>query len=124
MTHSCVLRFLQLIALLLVLPGVAGARDLVLTGGTLVDVSSFGSSTADIKDSVIVLRDGRITAAGLKSKVQIPAGAQVIDVSGKYIVPGLSDTFAALNNQAQANAYLYMGVTSIIGVAEPPGGRR
>lgn len=124
MTHSRALRFLQLVVLLLVLPGVAGARDLVLAGGTLVDVSSFGSSTADIKDSIILIRDGRIFAAGLRSEVQIPAGAQVIDVSGKYIVPGLTDAFAALNNQAQANAYLYMGVTSIIGVGEPPGGRR
>ena len=124
MTLLRALRFLLSLALVLALPGAAAARDLVLTGGTLVDVSSFGDSTADIKDSVIVLRDGRITAAGLRNEVQIPAGAQVIDLSGKYIVPGLSDAFAALNNQAQANAYLYMGVTSIIGVAEPPGGRR
>jgi len=99
-------------------------RPLVLTGATLIDVSSFGNSTADIKDSVVVIRDGKIAAAGPRSAVKIPAGAQVIDVSGKYIVPGLNDAFSALNNQAQANAHLYMGVTSIVGLGEPPGGRR
>ncbi len=124
MTRSRALRFLQSLALLLALPGAAAGRDLVLAGGTLVDVSSFGSSTTDIKDSVILIRNGEIVAAGPRNEVGIPAGAQVIDVSGKYIVPGLSDAFSTLNNQAQANALLYMGVTSIIGLGEPPGGRR
>lgn len=99
-------------------------RDLVFAGGTLIDVSSFGSSTADVKDSVIVIHDGKIAAAGPRKEVQIPAGARVIDVSGKYVVPGLNDAFSTLNNQAQANAHLYMGVTSIVGLGEPPGGRR
>lgn len=105
-------------------PAAEPSRDLVLAGGTLIDVSSFGNSTADVKDSVIVLRDGKVAAAGPRSEVNIPAGARVVDVSGKYVVPGLNDAFSALNNQAQANAYLYMGVTSIVGLGEPPGGRR
>lgn len=102
----------------------APATALVLAGGTLIDVSSFGSSQADIKDSVIVLQDGKIAAAGPRKDVKIPAGAHVIDISGKYVVPGLNDAFSTLNNQAQANAHLYMGVTSIVGLGEPPGGRR
>jgi imidazolonepropionase-like amidohydrolase len=102
----------------------APATTLVLAGGTVIDVSSFGSSQADIKDSVIVLRDGQIVAAGPRKDVKIPAGARVIDISGKYVVPGLNDAFSTLNNQAQANAHLYMGVTSIVGLGEPPGGRR
>ncbi|HKH44221.1 MAG TPA: amidohydrolase family protein [Thermoanaerobaculia bacterium] len=102
----------------------APAATLVLAGGTIIDVSGFGSSQADVKDSVIVLRDGQIVAAGPRSQVKIPAGARVVDISGKYVVPGLNDAFATLNNQSQANAYLYMGVTSIIGLGEPPDGRR
>lgn len=125
MTRPRGLRFLSFLAwLLLTFPGGAAARDLVLAGGTLVDVSGFGNSTADIKDSVVLIREGRIAAAGPRSEVKIPAGAQVVDVSGKYVVPGLTDAFSTLNNQAQANALLYMGVTSIVGLGEPPGGRR
>jgi len=102
----------------------AAGDTLVLAGGTLIDVSGFGSSTSDVKDSVIILGGGRILAAGLRSEVKIPAGTRVIDISGKYVVPGLNDAFSTLNNQAQANAHLYMGVTSIVGLGEPPGGRR
>ena len=94
------------------------SQSLVLVGGTLIDVSNFGKSIADIKNAVVVIQDGRIVAAGSRNKVKVPAKAQIIDVSEKYIVPGLIDGFAALGNQAQANAYLYMGVTSIVGVED------
>ena len=88
-------------------------RALVLAGGTILDVSSFGNSQSDVKDSVIVIHGGKIAAAGPKSEVKIPAGAQIVYIAGKYVVPGLNDAFSTLNNQAQANAHLYMGVTSI-----------
>jgi hypothetical protein len=99
------------------------AAVLVLTGGTIVDVSHSGKSTADVRDSVVVIRDGRIVAAGSRKKIAIPPDARVIPVDGAYIIPGLNDVFAGLNSQSQANAYLYMGVTSIVG-SDEPGGRR
>jgi hypothetical protein len=92
------------------------AEKLVLVGGTIVDVSNFGKSESDIKDSIIVIHHGKITAAGPKGKIKIPVSARVLNISGKYVIPGLSDAFATQNNQAHANAYLYMGVTSIIGI--------
>src|SRR5262245_20937824 len=99
-------------------------QALVLEGGTIIDVSNFGNSQSDIKDSIIVIKGAQIIAAGPRRAVKIPAGAKVINVAGKYIVPGLNDAFATQRNQAQANAHLYMGVTSIVGLDEPPGGRR
>ena len=99
------------------------AAALVLTGGTIVDVSHSGKSTNDIRDAVVVIRDGRIVAAGPRKKTPIPKDARVIPVDGAYIVPGLNDIFAGLNSQSQASAYLYMGVTSIVG-SDEPGGRR
>jgi hypothetical protein len=99
------------------------AAVLVLTGGTIVDVSHSGKTTADVRDSLVVIRDGRIEAAGPRKKIGIPADARVIPIDGAYIVPGLNDVFAGLNSQSQANAYLYMGVTSIVG-SDEPGGRR
>jgi len=53
----------------------AQPRLLVLAGGTLIDVSDFGKSEADIKDAVVVIQDGQIVAAGPRSKVKIPAHA-------------------------------------------------
>jgi len=97
----------------------AQSRYLVLEGGTLIDVSHFGKSEADTEDAVVVIHHSRIVAAGSRDKVRIRGKARKVNVSGKYIVPGLTDGFAALGNQAQANAYLYMGVTSIVAL---PGG--
>jgi Amidohydrolase family len=101
----------------------AQERPLVLDGGTLVDVRGFGDSTLDIPDAVVILRDGRIAAAGPRDGIAIPADARVIDVRGRWLVPGLHDLFATLNNQGQADAFLAMGVTSIVGNDEPDGRR-
>jgi hypothetical protein len=98
----------------------APAPTIALIGGTLVDVADFGRSTKDVADAVVVVRGGEIVAAGPRRSVKIPAGARRLDVKGKYIVPGLVDSFAALGNQSHANAYLYMGVTSIVGVDGRP----
>ena len=106
-----------------VLLGAQVPRPLVLVGGTIVDVSDFGRSTGDTADAVVVVHDRKIVAAGPRSRVSVPADGRELDVSGAFIVPGLNDVFATVNNQSQANAYLYMGVTSIVGLDEP-GGRR
>ncbi|PYQ62054.1 MAG: hypothetical protein DMF58_02815 [Acidobacteria bacterium] len=99
------------------------SQTLVLAGGTIVDVRDSGRSAGDIRDSVVVIREGHIVAAGARKKTKIPAGANVIRIDGAYVLPGLNDVFAGLNSQAQANAYLYMGVTSIVG-SDEPGGQR
>ncbi len=114
------------VALLLMVAPLASAatpQPIVLRGATLVDVSSFGASARDLEDAVVVIRGGAIEAIGPSGQVSTPPGAKVIDVTGAYIVPGLHDVFATVNNQGQANALLYMGVTSIVGLDEP-GGRR
>jgi hypothetical protein len=97
--------------------------SVALVGGTVVDVSAFGKSTDDIHDAAVIVENGRITAVGPRSSTRVPAGAQVIDASDKFIVPGLHDVFATVNNQAYANAFLYMGVTAIV-ASDEAGGRR
>jgi hypothetical protein len=94
-----------------------------LTGGTLIDVSNFGHSTHDIPNAVVVLRAGKIEAAGPAALVKIPRDARTLDYTGTYILPGLVDGFAGLNSQAQANAWLYMGVTTIVGFQDERRGR-
>ena len=44
----------------------------------------------------IVVRNNRIVAVGASGSVTVPAGARVIDVSGKTILPGFVDTHAHL----------------------------
>ena len=92
-----------------------------IVGGVLPDLTGEGRGTADVSDAVIVFRGDTILAVGHASDVGIPADALLIDAKGKWILSGLIDAFAVLNNQAFADSYLAMGVTSLIGVS---GGRR
>lgn len=92
-----------------------------LIGATLVDVADRGRSGHDIEDSVVLISGDRIVAAGPRDEIELPADVQEIDVTGRWIVPGLIDAFATLNDQSYADSYLAMGVTGIVGVG---GGRR
>lgn len=91
---------------------------IALVGGTLIDVSNSGHSTRDMPNSVVVLRAGKIEAAGPAALVKVPKDAKAIDCKGTYILPGLVDGFTGLNSQAQANAWLYMGVTTIVALQD------
>ena len=112
---------LSSILLVLIIAGmsvpVAGAAEVVVIRNvTVIDVSDYGTAKADFPDAIVVVRGDRIIAVGPADSVNIPDGAHIIDADGGYLIPGLIDCFAALNHQAQANAYLAMGVTTILGV--------
>ncbi len=91
---------------------------LVLVGGTIIDVTDWGHSARDIPDAIVVIREGRITDVGEPGQVAIPKGARLIDCTGKFLIPGLVDGFAGMNSQAQAQANLYMGVTTVVARAD------
>jgi len=113
-----------LIVLSLAVSTVYAQRDnarpaLAVIGGTLIDLSNSGHSTHDIPNAVVVLRDGKIEAVGSVRLMKIPRNARTINCKGTYILPGLIDGFTGVNSQAQANAWLYMGVTTIVGMQDP-----
>lgn len=81
-------------ALCCALPSTAWAQDpseatgtYVLTGGMLLD----GYESSPLHDAGVVVENGRITWVGPAADVEIPSGAQVLDVRGKTILPGLID---------------------------------
>jgi hypothetical protein len=96
----------------------ADGRPLVFDGATLVDVSRFGASDADVKDAVVVLGADRVVAAGPRRSVHVPKNARIVDARGRFIVPGLVDAFATQGSQSQASAHLYMGVTSFVDASD------
>lgn len=65
-------------------PGVLAQQITVLKGGTLID----GTGTAPQPNVNIVIKGDVIQSIG---SGRIPVGAEVIDVTDKYIVPGLWD---------------------------------
>jgi Amidohydrolase family len=90
----------------------------VLKGGTIIDVDNYGQSSHDIKNAIVIIQHGKIISVGVAGKIKIPEDATVHNLSGKFIVPGLIDGFGSVTNQAFANAYLYMGVTSVVTVED------
>lgn len=91
---------------------------LALTGGTVIDVTNWGDSARDLQNAVVLISGGRVIEVGPASAVPVPKGAQVIDCAGKFLIPGLVDGYTGLNSQAQANANLYMGVTTVVARAD------
>ncbi len=86
----------------------------MLTGGTVIDLTDWGRSARDLQNAVVIIRDGKIAEVGPASEIVIPKVARVIDCTGKFIIPGLVDGYAGMNSQGQANANLYMGVTTVV----------
>ncbi len=64
------------------------------TRGRLID----GRGGAAISDATVTVKDGKILAAGLRSEVSVPDDAQVVDISGKSILPGLIDAHVHIGN--------------------------
>lgn len=68
------------------------AGTVVLTGAKLLTMAGDGAGA--MENGVIVIVGDRIAAVGAAGDVQVPAGATVIDASGKVIMPGLVDAHA------------------------------
>jgi len=64
---------------------VADAQTTALRGSRVID----GRGGAPIDDATVVIRDGRIIAIGPSAATPVPNDAQVVDYTGKTIIPGL-----------------------------------
>jgi Amidohydrolase family len=101
--------------------GHAAVQPLAIVGGTLVDLGDYGNSSRDIRDAVVIVEGDKIVAVGPRSGVRVPRDARILDARGGYVVPGLIDGFGTQSSQAFANAYLYMGVSSVVTRLPVPG---
>ena len=105
--------------LLLLLPGVfpfsaSQAQSvpkptvLVIKHATLID----GLSPQPIYNATIIVSEGKIASVSTGS-VKIPAGATVIDLKGRWLLPGLIDAHAHLRELSSARIALASGVTTV-----------
>ena len=100
MRGAVTIRGAALGALALVLATPATAQTVALTGGTV----AIGDGSAPIPGGTVIVRDGRIVAAG--ANVAVPAGATVIDASGKWVSTGIVAGFTR------------MGIVEVDGVSQ------
>ena len=66
-----------------------GAQTVAITGGTVIPVSG-----PRIANGTVLIRDGRIVAVG--ANVTIPADAQRVDATGKWVTPGFINAATTL----------------------------
>jgi len=77
-------------ALMLGVASPAFAQTVAITNATL----ALGDGSEPIENATVVMRDGRIVAAG--AGVAVPASAEVIDARGKWAAPGMIAGFSRL----------------------------
>ena len=63
---------------------------LVLRGATAITMNGYEI----IENADIVVRDNRIEAIGSRGSLSLPENAEIMDVNGKYVMPGFVDTHA------------------------------
>jgi imidazolonepropionase-like amidohydrolase len=77
----------RLAAALLFSSSGALAQSTALVGGTVID----GTGTPGIPNAVVVVTGDRLTCVGTAAKCPVPFGATRVDVTGRFLTPGLVD---------------------------------
>jgi imidazolonepropionase-like amidohydrolase len=94
---------------LLSLSSIWAAAPVVIQNATVMTVTK-----GTIEKGSVVLQDGKIVAVG--AKVNIPAGATIIDGTGKYVIPGIIDCHSHIATEAVNEGTL--SVSSMVGVGD------
>jgi imidazolonepropionase-like amidohydrolase len=96
----------------------AAAQVIVLTRATVID----GTGEPPQKDITVVMENGRIRDMGPSPKIPTPAGATVVDLTGKFIVPGIINAHGHVGakTEPQLRQYALYGVTTATSMQTDP----
>ena len=96
----------------------AAAQVTVLTHATIIE----GTGAPPQKDITIVMESGRIRDMGPSPKVPTPPGATVLDLTGKFIVPGIINAHGHVGakTEPQLRQYALYGVTTTTSMQTDP----
>lgn len=89
-------------------------KILAITHVTVIDATSAPAC----RDMTVIIANGRIATIGSSKRVRIPKGAQIIDATGKFLIPGLWDMHVHIGDEEfDRNSYLRLfianGITGI-----------
>ena len=100
---------------------VPAPSHLAVVGVTVIDVEAGRT----LPGQTVVIDSGRITAIGAASSTRVPAGAQAVDGTGKFLIPGLIDTHIHLGTSAQRDQLAPIGpllATGVTGIRDAGAG--
>ena len=102
-----------LLALLLLIAP-AFAQITAFTHATLID----GSGSSPLPDTTLVIENGRIRELGPSAKITPPAGARIVDSTGRTIIPGIINLHAHIDadTPVKLRQFALYGVTSVVGM--------
>lgn len=89
------------------------ARVTAVVGVTVLPMTGPG---AELPDHTVLVQGERIVAVGPRARVEVPAGACLIDGAGRYLTPGLADMHVHLEYVEDPDIlklFLANGVTTI-----------
>ena len=86
------------------------------TGATLID----GTDRAPVPNATIVVRGGKVVAAGPAGAVSIPAGAERVSLVGKTVIPGLINAHGHVNGPEDLRTYAAYGITTVYSLGGEP----
>ncbi len=94
------------------------AQVTAIQHATVID----GTGAGPRADVTLVLENGRIRDIGPSSSLRIPAGANVITATGKFVVPGIINAHGHVgeNRDPQLRQYAQYGVTTTTSMAIDP----
>ncbi|MFC2156356.1 amidohydrolase family protein [Acidobacteriota bacterium] len=92
-------------------------ETLVLINGTIID----GTGAPPINGSVIIINDGQISEMGFSENIDIPDSARIIDLEGKFILPGFFNAHIHRgHSRSNLKAWAREGVTSVRDLGATP----
>ena len=116
----------QFLFLTFAIASAAFAETKVFSGFTLID----GNGGAPVSNAAIIVTNGKITWTGTKAGLKVPSGAEAIDLTGKFVMPGIinlhshlantkglvqdAKNFTRENLAANLNTYATYGVTTVL----------
>jgi imidazolonepropionase-like amidohydrolase len=88
-----------------------------LVGATLID----GTGGPPLANAAIVIRRGKVESVGSYAAFQLPKRTSEVDLSGRWVIPGLIDAHAHVSQAASwaPSRYLAWGVTTVRDVHGP-----
>lgn len=91
--------------------GLVGQSAVVIRNVTVIPMTGGGSSAGQ----TVIVRDGRIAEIGAAATLRVPAGATLVDGTGKFLIPGLFEMHAHTSKTRASALGLYVahGVTTI-----------
>ena len=84
------------------------AGEFAIAGATLIDATG----APPVADSIVIVRNGRIAAAGPRASVRIPRGMRVVDGRQRTLLPGLWEMHIHYSGIEFGPALLAAGITT------------